>query len=1145
MSIALLLAFAGTALAAEVSFTKHYVHNAMDLDGPVHIELIDLDRDGDLDVLVAEQFDQEISWVENTGSGVFASARSLTALPLGGDVWGAAAGDLDGDGDIDVVGAQGYLLSASEKEIFWFENLGPGMEPIAWGAKQNLETGTGGPGALYVCDLDRDGDNDIIAVLQGDEEVIWYENTDGAGTFAAPAVLAGIAGLLDATLHDADRDGDLDVLVAVDDAASDGVFFFENQGDASFNAAGRIASLAGVVSLGAADIDADGWPDLWLTTAGASAELYVAHNLGTPTMGQPPVALDTPQLIAAGAGLNAAVFTDVDGDGDPDAFGVSGDASFARWIEKTGSGWTFGVHGLVDQPAGPRSLAVGDVDGDGDPDAVVAGRGDDVVVWYENRRFHAWPEFHGPAATLLDGEASGDLPILIADLDRDGAPDIVYAGIGAGEVGWIAGDGAGGFASAATLASVSDPVALAAGDLDRDGDLDLVVAASGDSVAPVWLENPGGTGMWNAHATSAMLTETFATLGDVDGDGDQDILVTTTADSVLWLENRLGDGVNNDINPSANVISSSMTGARMVRPIDVDRDGDLDLAVAASGLDDFVYFINDGSGSFGMAQNLPRTLLDPFDGPASIAAADFDNDGYVDLVGRTLGGVHMPLWQNGGAGFFEPELLLLQNANSVEISLADLDRDGMTDLLYLDAGHARWANMPNELAEVGTALSHVEAGDLDGDGDLDLAVSEAATGRVLWIENVGGVFSVVVEDLAPVTALEEESYALLKLTITNNGKPGDAAIALMGLRLDLEVTAGDPMEYSEYNALIAGISVYADDGSGDFDWLLDTRVDLSFGPVFSAGRWSLDVVTSLDPIPDAFLLGPGESSTLFVAAGIENITAFTSPTTFRVTLPAADGLMVFDQETDLPVAGGLGGDVTSGLVSVAVGDVVIDEFLGVESLIYPGVLESLEWATQNATACELSGGELASPYAVGMLSLDSGVYFPNPIGDTTYTLTCEGGGGPVSAEVVHVHNARPFAMDDAYEAIRDKTLSVGAASGVLANDTDDGRTAPLSVSNFIDTSAQGGTVSIAADGSFTYSPPAGFTGSDSFSYQISDGQRTDDAEVSITVSDPPPGADASASSGGCTLASRREPGFSLSLLLMAMALAALARPRRS
>ena len=90
--------------------------------------------------------------------------------------------------------------------------------------------------------------------------------------------------------------------------------------------------------------------------------------------------------------------------------------------------------------------------------------------------------------------------------------------------------------------------------------------------------------------------------------------------------------------------------------------------------------------------------------------------------------------------------------------------------------------------------------------------------------------------------------------------------------------------------------------------------------------------------------------------------------------------------------------------------------------------------------------------------------------------------------------APPICVDDAYTTNADTPLSVNAANGVLANDTPNGADI-----TFDATSAQGGTITGLADGSFTYTPPANFTGSDTFDYTLGNSGGVVTCTVTITV----------------------------------------------
>ncbi len=97
-------------------------------------------------------------------------------------------------------------------------------------------------------------------------------------------------------------------------------------------------------------------------------------------------------------------------------------------------------------------------------------------------------------------------------------------------------------------------------------------------------------------------------------------------------------------------------------------------------------------------------------------------------------------------------------------------------------------------------------------------------------------------------------------------------------------------------------------------------------------------------------------------------------------------------------------------------------------------------------------------------------------------------------------NNRPVANTDAYTADQDSALTVPAAAGVLANDTDaDPNDVPYLTASVV-TGPSHGTLTFNPDGSFTYTPAAGYVGPDSFTYQASDGiDPSNVATVSLTV----------------------------------------------
>ena len=97
--------------------------------GAWDVSAVDMDGDGDLDVLSASIDDDKVAWYENLGGGSFGPQQVVTTAPDG--VNSARAADVDGDGDADVFSASGF-----DDRVAWYENLGAN----GFGPQQVLST---------------------------------------------------------------------------------------------------------------------------------------------------------------------------------------------------------------------------------------------------------------------------------------------------------------------------------------------------------------------------------------------------------------------------------------------------------------------------------------------------------------------------------------------------------------------------------------------------------------------------------------------------------------------------------------------------------------------------------------------------------------------------------------------------------------------------------------------------------------------------------------------------------------------------------------------------------------------------------------------------------------------------------------------
>lgn len=335
------------------------------------IALGDLDRDGDLDAFLAngrhENVEPNKVWV-NDGSGRFRDSGQRLG---NNDSHSVALGDLDGDGDLDVLLSNTWSPPGGEV----LENDGQGrLTSRQWLGQPE---GLSGIRAVVLGDLDGDGDLDgfMARCCGGSRQwadgrtqvlpphhVVWLN--DGAGSFEDSRQQLGVLGSYGVALGDLDGDDDLDAFVANWPGKSETVWL--NDGRGQFADSGqRLGDLRGLaVALG--DVDGDGDLDAFVGNEGPD-EVWLNTGLGSfSNSGQ---SLRVAQDDASARTWHVAL-GDVDRDGDLDAL-VERQAAAEIWLND-------GRGIFVDSGRRLSSLylcavALGDVDGDGDLD-VVGGR---------------------------------------------------------------------------------------------------------------------------------------------------------------------------------------------------------------------------------------------------------------------------------------------------------------------------------------------------------------------------------------------------------------------------------------------------------------------------------------------------------------------------------------------------------------------------------------------------------------------------------------------------------------------------------------------------------------------------------------------------------------------------------------------------
>jgi len=355
----------------------------------------------------------------------------------------------------------------------------------------------------------------------------------------------------------------------------------------------------------------------------------------------------------------------------------------------------------IDSFIGASDVCITDINNDGFQD-LVATAYDEGIAWWENDGLQNFsrhdiaditnhPFARTVRAALHDGTS--------LDFNIDGNVDLISAAMDGNRVSMWINDGLGNFSEIVVDSLSFGAHTVDASDLDNDGDTDILIAAMGTSTganAELAIYRNNGNLQFSKEVLSANPSmPTFIYAADLDNDSDKDILFAEYGSGLLGWYKKTDTGYEK-------VTLFTFSGMHTAQAKDYDKDGDLDILATAYNGCKFFIWQNDGAGNFRKAWEYEGI------GGIWLDIADFDNDGYYDLVGAA---------QNSGVS---PDLFWFKNNGTNSYTANPLI---------------------SNLREVHCALT----GDLDSDGDQDIIIAVNASNKLIWWEN------------SLITGLKEES----------------------------------------------------------------------------------------------------------------------------------------------------------------------------------------------------------------------------------------------------------------------------------------------------------------------------------------------------------------------------------------------------
>ncbi len=639
----------------------------------------DLNGDGRPDLIYADATDtaSTVHVLLNQGNNAFVVGQNIGSPPPNPFLACYAVADINNDGNADLIciatGAQNPALTVA---------LGNGdgtFQPLLTTALSYYNHGNPDdvvPKAATIADVNGDGIEDFLFADAGNA-VTFVCLGDNTGHFLQQFVINDQNAAFGIFLGDFNRDGKTDIILNEYLAARGAVFL--NSGDGTFTFSSYITSPNAIEGMAVGDFDGDGYPDVIINDS--LNVLHLLHGNGDATY--------TPTFSFTAPVANTLLLADI--------------------------------------------LDVNDYNHDGVLDlALETPDGVHILIGQGNFVFAAFQ----PAPVTANPRLAA-----IGDLNHDTSIDFVFPAPGGLAILYGQPDGSLYSADAYDTRYLVRGAALA--DFNGDGRQDAVVSVN-DVYPRVLAGNANGsfTFLPDPNTPSSFIhDQNSITVGDFNGDGRADYVSSASSPVLSQIQGAVyalgkGDGTFGALNTVPGFTDLSDVGTAVG---DLNNDGRTDIAASEIGLTQQGFFLGQPDGSVRQS----TTLYSPFLPFCPWVYGDFNKDGYRDAA--IVGGGEIQIENGKGDGTFTPGFIYTAGASPTlgspsDAIAVDVDGDGNIDILspidfnvqvFFGRGDGTFATpvfiplapLPSSASEPEYFYSGINAADFNGDGILDLALT--------------------------------------------------------------------------------------------------------------------------------------------------------------------------------------------------------------------------------------------------------------------------------------------------------------------------------------------------------------------------------------------------------------------------------------